>query len=77
MYTRKLEAPQVGFRPNPVAQTNISIHTILQLTNKFEDIAQWQQKWKKRGKDGQHCLSILAFQNHLSRCHDLGRSIQR
>jgi hypothetical protein len=48
-YTRKFEAAKMRFRPNPVAQTNISIHTILQVT---KDIAQCQQKWKKHGKDG-------------------------
>jgi hypothetical protein len=58
IYTRKLEAPKMRFRPDPVAQINISIHTILQVTNIFEDIAQCQQKWKKLGKDGQHCLSF-------------------
>jgi hypothetical protein len=51
-HTRKLEAAKMRFRPNPVAQTNTSIHTILQVTNTLEDIAQCQQKWEKHGKDG-------------------------
>jgi hypothetical protein len=30
----------------------------MQVTNIFKDIAQYQQKWKKHGKDGQHCLNF-------------------